>query len=132
MQIQPNAIRHYQTVTACDNDSVAINGIIYNRSLIVLPEMPPTAWPVTSFEMLATKHFDQIAALAPDVVLLGTGLRQRFVRPELTIQLNLHRIGIECMDNRAACRTYSLLQAEGRKVALALIFNQHTNDFAGV
>jgi hypothetical protein len=26
------------------------------------------------------------------------------------------------MDNQAACRTYNILMAEGRKVALALIF----------
>jgi uncharacterized protein len=27
------------------------------------------------------------------------------------------------MDNQAACRTYNILMAEGRKVALALIFD---------
>lgn len=132
MSIQQNAIRHYQTVTACDDSSVEINGILHTRSLLVLPEVAPIAWPVASFDMLTAEHFVQIAALEPDVVLLGTGLRQRFIRPELTAALNSCHIGVECMDNRAACRTYCLLQSEGRKVALALIFNPSANDFARV
>jgi uncharacterized protein len=33
-------------------------------------------------------------------------------------------IGVECMDNQAACRTYNILMTEGRKVALALIMPQ--------
>ena len=63
----------------------------------------------------------QIAALLPDVVILGTGQRQKFVHPRLMQSLNAKRIGVECMDNQAACRTYNILMAEGRKVALALI-----------
>jgi uncharacterized protein len=30
------------------------------------------------------------------------------------------------MDNQAACRTYNILMAEGRKVALSLIFENKT------
>jgi uncharacterized protein len=32
-------------------------------------------------------------------------------------------IGLEVMDLRAACRTYNILAAEGRKVAAALVFD---------
>jgi len=39
----------------------------------------------------------------------------------LTAQLMAQRVGVECMDNQAACRTYNILMAEGRKVALAVI-----------
>jgi uncharacterized protein len=46
------------------------------------------------------------------------------VHPRLTAALTSRRIGIECMDNQAACRTYNILMAEGRKVALALIFDE--------
>jgi uncharacterized protein len=35
--------------------------------------------------------------------------------------MSARRIGIECMDTRAACRTYNILMAEGRKVAAALL-----------
>jgi uncharacterized protein len=31
---------------------------------------------------------------------------------------------VECMDTNAACRTYNILMAEGRKVTLALIIEK--------
>jgi len=61
------------------------------------------------------------------VVILGTGRKQRFVHPKLTSILTSRRIGIECMDNQAACRTYNILMAEGRKVALALIIESSSS-----
>ncbi len=91
----------------------------------MLPEMAPVNWQVASFDALRAEHFEQIAALLPDVVILGTGQRQQFVHPRLMQSLNAKRIGVECMDNQAACRTYNILMAEGRKVALALIIEGH-------
>ena len=40
---------------------------------------------------------------------------------QLTAALTMRRIGVECMDSQAACRTYNILMGEGRKVTLALI-----------
>ena len=122
MKLHHTATQQYQTVTAYDESGVEINLKRITTSLLVLPEVAPALWPVTSFDTLTTDHFQQIAAMQPDVVILGTGARQRFVHPRLTAGLTASRIGVECMDNQAACRTYNILMAEGRKVALALIF----------
>ena len=73
------------------------------------------------FEALSAEHFEAIAALDPEVVLLGTGRVQRFPHPRLTTALSSRRIGIEAMDTGAACRTYNILMSEGRKVLAALI-----------
>lgn len=121
MKLHSTSTRQYQTVTAYDDTGVEINAVRFEHSLIVLPETAPVAWPVQSFDELAFADFEQIDAAAPDVVILGTGQRQRFVHPKLTTSLTARRIGVECMDNQAACRTYNILMAEGRKVALALI-----------
>jgi uncharacterized protein len=121
MKLHATETKQYQTVTAYDDRGIELNASRFEHSLLVLPETPPTAWPVEAFEQLTTEHFAQIDATQPDVVILGTGLRQRFVHPRLTSVLTARRIGIECMDNQAACRTYNILMAEGRKVALALI-----------
>jgi uncharacterized protein len=121
MKLHPTATQQYQTVTGYDDTGVEINAQRFEHSLIVLPEQPPIAWPVAAFEQLVAEHFDHIAHEAPDVVILGTGKKQRFVHPSLTRTLTERRIGVECMDNQAACRTYNILMAEGRKVALALI-----------
>jgi uncharacterized protein len=124
MKLHTTPTQHYQTVTAYDDTGVEINAVRFSHSLIVLPEVAPATWSATSFGALTTDDFAQIEATVPDVVILGTGARQRFVHPRLTASLTARRIGVECMDNQAACRTYNILMGEGRKVALALIFEQ--------
>lgn len=121
MKLHNAANAAYQTVTAYDETGVEINAVRYERSLLVMPELAPVEWPVASFDQLSEQSFAQLAALQPDVVLLGTGERQRFVHPSLSRALTGQGVGVECMDNKAACRTYNILMGEGRKVALALI-----------
>lgn len=121
MKLHATSTQQYQTVTGYEVDSVDINAVRFAHSLLVLPEVAPLAWPVASFESLSAADFALIEAQTPDVVILGTGSRQRFVNPKLLTSLTARRIGVECMDNQAACRTYNILMAEGRKVALALI-----------
>ncbi|WP_025916749.1 Mth938-like domain-containing protein [Herminiimonas sp. CN] len=131
MKLHITSTQQYQTVTAYDDAGVEINARRFQHSLVVLPEIAPTAWPVNQFEALTTAHFAQIEAQQPDVVILGTGQRQRFVHPQLTNVLTVRRIGVECMNNQAACRTYNILMAEGRKVALALIIEPAAATGAG-
>jgi len=52
---------------------------------------------------------------------LGTGSVFRFPHPALTRPLVEAGIGLEVMDTQAACRTYSVLASEGRRVVAALI-----------
>ncbi len=122
MKLHATSTQQYQTVTAYDAAGVEINLARHTASLLVLPEVAPAPWPVAGFDHLTSEHFAQVDAAAPDVVILGTGERQRFVHPRLIGALTARRIGVECMNNQAACRTYNILMAEGRKVALALIF----------
>lgn len=124
MKLHSTPTQQYQTVTAYDENGVEINAIYFSHSLIVLPEIKPMAWEVTSFDNLAAADFEPINNQKPDVVILGTGAKQRFIHPRLITALTDQRIGVECMDNQAACRTYNILMAEGRKVALALIMEK--------
>ena len=78
-------------------------------------------WNVTSVEDLSTGAFDTIAALQPELVLLATGDQQRFPIPALMAYLPSRGIGLEVMTSAAACRTYNVLVAEDRRVALAVI-----------
>ena len=123
MKLHASTTQQYQTVTGYDDRGVEINAQHYGASLIVLPETPPRPWNVTAFEDLTEAHFSQIEADLPDVVILGTGERQRFIHPRLLAPFAARRVGVECMDNKAACRTYNILMGEGRKVTLALILN---------
>ena len=121
MKLHSATTRQYQTVTSYDDRGVEINAERFEFSLMVMPEVPPRPWNAPTFESLSAAHFDMIEADKPDVVILGTGERQRFVHPRLIGALSSRHIGVECMDSKAACRTYNVLMGEGRKVTLALI-----------
>lgn len=56
-----------------------------------------------------------------DVALLGTGAKIQFLPPDLKQALKEQGLHIEVMDTGAACRTYNVLMAEGRRVAAALV-----------
>lgn len=110
-----NIIRNYGP------GQVAVNQDIYSRSIIVLPERIVDDWPPQLFSDLAAEHFDSLAALAPELVILGTGRQLRFPPPMVTAPLVQQHIGWEVMDTAAACRTYNILMGEGRRVAAALL-----------
>ena len=109
------------TITAYDDDYVKVNGARHDSSVIVTPS-DVKKWSAADFEHLNEQDFAALADLGADIVLLGTGPRQRFPHPKLTAPLGAARIGLEVMDLKAACRTYNILVAEERKVALALVF----------
>jgi len=102
---------------------VMINQQRHEQSLVVLPERLLTDWRPVGFDDIEAADFALLAELKPEIVLLGTGGRLRFPRPELTRALIEARIGVEVMDIQAACRTYNILAAEERKVAAALLFS---------
>jgi uncharacterized protein len=101
---------------------VMINQQRHERNLVVLRDRLVTDWQPASFDELNAEHFAALLEFQPEIVLLGTGERLRFPRPELTRALYEAHIGIEVMDIQAACRTYNFLAAEERKVAAALLF----------
>ena len=100
---------------------VEVNRRRHQASLVVSGEALVTDWPVVDVEALAADHMAAILALKPEVVLLGTGSKLRFPSPALLAPLYKAGIGVEVMDTPAACRTYNILQGEGRNVVAALI-----------
>jgi uncharacterized protein len=98
-----------------------VNNIRHERNLVVLPGELLEGWTAGNFDALAAADFAALAGRGLEIVLLGTGPRILFPRPELLRPLIEDRVGVEAMDTAAACRTYNILMGEGRKVAAALI-----------
>ena len=109
------------TITGYGEGYVIVNGERRSSSLVVLPDRIEE-WPAKRFDQLSTEDFTYLKNLKAEIVLLGTGPRQRFPHPRLTAELASAGIGLEVMDLQAACRTYNILVAEERKVAAALLF----------
>lgn len=97
-------------------DGIAIDGRDYRHGLILTPEQIVEPWgPARPFD-LSAEHLNELLAFSPQVVLLGTGETQVFLDPRLCFDLMGQGIGVEVMDTGAACRTYNILMAEGRRV----------------
>lgn len=109
------------TIRAYETGRVIINEHTLTHSVIVLPEQLIPDWPPQSVEQLTAEHVDQLVALEPAIILLGTGAHIRFPHPRLTHGALRRGIGFEVMDTAAACRTYNIIAAEGRRVAAALM-----------
>jgi uncharacterized protein len=95
-----------------------------SRSVIVTAERLIENWRPTSMEDLQAADLEPILGLMPEVLLFGTGVRQRFPERSVLAALYSSRLGFEVMDTGAACRTYNVLVAEGRRAAAALIIDQ--------
>jgi uncharacterized protein len=102
-------------------DYVRLGVVEYRDNILVTPERIATGWTAGGFDTLTEADFAALAELKPEVVLLGTGVSLRFPHPRLTRALTDAGIGIEVMDTPAACRTFNILAAEGRRVAAAVL-----------
>jgi uncharacterized protein len=121
MKLHPSSPAAAQTITAYGEGYVMVNGERRDSSAVVTPERI-VAWENRRFGELTREDFAFLAGLGMEIVLLGTGARQRFPNPRLTAPLAQAGVGLEAMDLKAACRTFNILVAEERKVALALLF----------
>ena len=99
---------------------VAINGVRYERSVIVQADRV-IDWDVTDFDGLDAAAFSALAALPLEILILGTGTVLRFPDAAYVKLLRAAGIGMEVMDNPAACRTYNILLSEDRRVGAALL-----------
>lgn len=100
---------------------VVVGGRAYTEGLIVSPERVIPGWGPPDPAGLAPEHLAALIELAPQVIVLGTGVRQFFPGPEVARAALAAGIGVEFMDTGAACRTYNILVGEGRRVAAGLI-----------
>jgi len=111
------------TFTGYGAGYVEVNGRRYTSSLVVGARELVTDWPAASVDDLTADHLAAILELKPEIAIIGTGSTFRFPDPARLAALHQARIGVEVMDTPAACRTYGLLQGEGRNVVAAVIVN---------
>lgn len=90
-------------------------------SFLISPERLMPEWPPRSLEELNDDHLEQVLALEPEVVLLGTGESIRFPEPRIFAMFQSRGIGFEVMDSNAACRTYNVLVSEERRAVGAIM-----------
>ena len=108
------------TLTGYGTGYLAVNGIRYEHPLIVTPDAPPTQWKVDGLTTLTAETTGLLLDETPEIVIIGTGQTQIFPPPAQLRPLIEARVGLEIMNTPAACRTYNVLVAEGRRVLAAM------------
>ena len=103
------------------SDSMGGDSVILSSSAIITPDRLVENWPPASNEKLTCEDLEQVLETEPELIILGTGTKLVFPRQDILQVCYQRGIGIEVMDNGAACRTYNVLLSEGRRVAAALI-----------
>lgn len=120
MKIQLDRTAGAHRITGYGAGYVSVNEEPLTRSFILTPGTLISDWGPQSIADLDEAALQAVARLSPSIVLLGTGVEQRFPPSSLLAPMLAKGIGIEVMTTAAACRTYNILAAEDRPVAAAL------------
>jgi uncharacterized protein len=121
LKLQSDPHSGVNTITGYGDGYVEINKTPYAHAVVLSSDGAISHWSPQTFEDLEASHFSQLVDSKPELILIGTGSRQRFPKPELLKALISAKIGFEIMGSQAACRTYNILVGEGRQVLLALL-----------
>jgi uncharacterized protein len=122
MDITPLVPQGSQVIDGYGPGMFRITGIVYSGSVLVFPDRT-LSWQTLSVDALTAGDFKPVITAQPtcDILLLGCGERMEIPPEALRADLRGHGISIDPMDTGAACRTFNVLLAEGRRVAAALI-----------
>ncbi|MDD3885026.1 MAG: Mth938-like domain-containing protein [Gallionella sp.] len=127
MKLQLSRLGNIKIFTGHGDDHVMVNYQRYDHSVVVQAGDVHTDWSVAEFDSLSEASFEYFIRLQPELVLLGTGARQRFAHPRLYRALTNAGIAVEFMDTKAACRTYNILVADDRRVIAAILFEAESS-----
>jgi uncharacterized protein len=113
-----------QIVESYGEGRFRVSGHLFDGSVIVFGERT-VAWPVESLPAATLESLSDVMAAgragSVDLLLVGCGARMASLAGGLRQSLRESGVVVEVMDTGAACRTYNVLAAEGRRVAAALI-----------
>ena len=121
MKLNLDVPERTNVVRAYAPGELRVGEALYRTNLILTAAALIEGWRPASVDDLRAEDFEPVLALAPELILIGTGARQQFPDRRALAPLYAARIGFEVMDTRAACRTFNVLVAEGRQAAAALI-----------
>lgn len=121
MKLNDDILAGTNLVRAYAPGEIQVGETVLHRSCLLRADLLVTDWRPQTLQELTAEDLDAVLALEPEIVVLGSGIRQRFPDPQLLAKLLSRGIGCEVMDTGAACRTYNVLVSEDRRVVAALL-----------
>ncbi len=113
-----NLVRSHSETEIRIGDRAIRTNCLFNATELI------AEWSARSIAALSTDDFALAFAWQPEIILLGTGVRQQFPAREIYASILSRGIGFEVMNTGAACRTFNILAGEGRRVAAGLIISR--------
>ena len=107
-----------QQIERYSADGFRVSGFVFHGPVLIFPDHT-ILWETAAATLEGLAPL--VEAGGVELILLGLGRRGAPVKRDLRAALKARGIGIEAMDTGAACRTYSVLLAEDRLVAAALM-----------
>lgn len=115
----------YTTATYEINDyqprKLIINQQVYTDSIIIQPHQLWSPWRPRHIFELQIEDFDCIPQCPSSILILGTGLTLQVPPRAILHALFEKGFGVEWMNNKAACYTYTILANENRAVTACLL-----------
>lgn len=108
-------------IRAWEPGRLRVNRQLVESSVVIAADTLITGWKPQRVEDITLETLQPALDLEPEVVVIGTGARQRFPAMKLLAALQQRGIGVEVMDTAAAARTYNVLVGEERRVVAALL-----------
>ena len=102
MKLHRDSTDGHYSFTGYGDDYVAINGKNHQGNLVLLPRRLIQDWTDATFDSLTQADFDFLAELKMEIMILGTGAKQRFPHPQLLQGLMRAGVGLEVMNTQAA------------------------------
>jgi uncharacterized protein len=121
MDVTPIIPADRQVIEAYGGRSFRVSGVTYEGGILVFPEATRPWEPRRMAEVTVESLAPVVARGGIEILLLGCGRRMQLVPAVLRQALRAAGVVIDAMDTGAACRTYSVLLAEDRRVAAALL-----------
>lgn len=118
------ASRSQNFIRAYEAGEVRLADQVLRTNCLIAPEQIVADWSARSVDTLNTTDLQSIFALKPELVILGTGMRQQFPAAAIRAAFLAREIGFEVMDLGAACRTFNVLLSEDRRVIAALLLEK--------
>lgn len=111
-----------QVIDGYGEGQFCVSGQWRTGAVVVFPDRT-VAWRPKEFADLTPDDFTPVIQAEPRVefLLLGSGTRMGLLPKALRQSLREAGLVVEVMDTGAACRTYNVLLAEGRRVGAALL-----------
>lgn len=122
MDITPLTPKNKPSITGYGNGKFRVSAEDYHTSILVFPDRV-VQWVIEPNSPITVESLNVVLEEEGevDLLLIGSGKKQAILPAIIRNSLKEVGIALEIMDTGAAARTFNVLQAEGRRVAAALI-----------